>query len=157
MPLSRLKGSLADRRTKGFSMMEAVMVLLVVGVVVASLTPALSRQLTHSRINRAASVCAADFYLAQSLAARNRQPVRVLFDSTAKTATLKLPNDSTLLVRYYGKSGAFKLPSFYASPTVVQVLPSGMTNAAITVNLTDGTFLRQVRMSQAGQIRVLRS
>jgi type II secretory pathway pseudopilin PulG len=138
-------------------MMEAVMVLLVVGVVVASLTPALARQLTHSRINRAASVCAADFYLAQSLAARNRQPVRVLFDSTAKTATLKLPNDSTLLVRYYGIQSAFKLPSFYASPTVVQVLPSGMTNAAITVNLTDGTFLRQVRMSQAGQIRVLRS
>jgi type II secretory pathway pseudopilin PulG len=137
--------------------MEAVMVLLIMGVVVASLTPALSRQLTHSRINRAASVCAADFYMAQAFAARNRKPVRVVFDSTAKTATLKLPNDSTLLVRYYGLTSPFKLPSFSASPTVVQVLPSGMANASITVNLTDGTFLRQVRMSKAGQIRVLRS
>jgi len=133
------------------------MVLLIVVVIVAWLTPAVSRQLTHSRINRAASVCAADFYMAQSLAARNRQPVRVVFDSTAKTATLKLPNDSTLLVRYYGSQGEFKLPSFSASPGVVQVLPNGMANTTITVNLTDGTFLRQVRMSQAGQIRVLRS
>ena len=133
------------------------MVLIVVGVVLASLTPALSRQLTHSRINRAASVCVADFYMAQAFAARNRQPVRVVFDSTAKTATLKLPNDSTLLVRYYGSQSAFKLPTMSASPTVVQVLPSGLANTAITVRMTDGTFLRQVRMSRAGQIRVLRS
>jgi hypothetical protein len=133
------------------------MVLLIVVVVVGSLTPAVSKQLTHSRINRAASVCAADFYMAQALAARNRMPVRVVFDSTAKTATLKLPNDSTLVVRQYGLSSSFKLPSFSASPTVVQVLPSGMSNTTITVNMTDkGGFVRQVRMSQAGQIRILR-
>lgn len=133
------------------------MVLLIVGIMVAALTPAFSRQITHSRINRAASVCAADFYMAQAFAARNRQPVRVVFDSTAKTATLKLPNDSTLLVRNYGSQSAFNLPTMTASPTVIQVLPSGLANTTITVRMTDGTFVRQVRMSRAGQIRVLRS
>jgi prepilin-type N-terminal cleavage/methylation domain-containing protein len=157
MPSALLKGSLKGRRPRGFTIIEAVMVLIIVAVVVSWLTPSLARQLTHSRINRAASVCAADFYLAQSLAARNRQPVRVVFDSTAKTATLKLPNDSTLLVRYYGLTSGYKLPTFYASPTVIQVLPSGMANTTITVNMSDGVFLRQVRMSQAGQIRILRS
>jgi type II secretory pathway pseudopilin PulG len=133
------------------------MVLLIVVVVVASLTPAVATQITHSRINRAASVCAADFYMAQALAARNRQPVRVVFDSTAETATLELPNDSILVVRYYGLTSAYKLPGFTASPTVVQVLPSGMANTTITVSMTDRSgFLREVRMSQAGQIRILR-
>ena len=136
--------------------MEAVVVLLVVLVIVATLTPAVARQVAHSRINRAASICAADFYMAQALAARNRQPVRVVFDSSAKTASLKLPNDSLLLVRPYGTQSEFKLPSFSASPGVVQVLPSGMTNGTITVTLSDGSFKRQVRMSQAGQIRILR-
>lgn len=133
------------------------MVLLVVTVVVMSLTPAVAKQITHSRVNRAASVCAADFYLAQALAARNRAPVRVVFDSTAKMTSLKLPNDSVLSVRYYGTQGEFKLKSFSASPLVVQVLPNGMTNGTITVTLSDGSFSRWVRMSQAGQIRVLRS
>jgi len=156
MPLSRAQARSNGRR--GFTIIEAVMVMLIVVVVVASLTPAVSRQITHSRINRAASVCAADFYMAQALAARNRQPVRVVFDSTAKTATLRLPNDSILVTRYYGLNGSFKLPSFSASPSVVQVLPSGMANTTITVNMTDKAgFLRQVRMSQAGQIRILRS
>ena len=133
------------------------MVLLLVVVIVATLLPPAARQLTHSRISRAALICAADFYLAQSLAARNRQPVRVVFDSTAKTVSLKLPNDSLLLKRSYGAGSDFQLPSFSASPGTVQVLPSGMTNGTITVTLSDGTFTRKVRMSQAGQIRILPS
>jgi type II secretory pathway pseudopilin PulG len=154
MPSSRAQHRSSGR---GFTTIEAVMVMLIVVVVVASLTPAVARQITHSRINRAASVCAADFYMAQALAARNRQPVRVVFDSTAKTATLRLPNDSILVVRQYGLTSTFKLPSFSASPGVVQVLPSGMANTTITVNMTDKAgFVRQVRMSQAGQIRILR-
>jgi type II secretory pathway pseudopilin PulG len=155
MPSSRAQHR--SNGCRGFTVIEAVMVMLIVVVVVASLTPAVSRQITHSRINRAASVCAADFYMAQALAARNRMPVRVVFDSTAKTATLRLPNDSILVTRNYGLTGSFKLPSFSASPTVVQVLPSGMANTTITVNMTDNSgFVRQVRMSQAGQIRILR-
>ena len=155
MPPSR--AGIVRPRRRGFTVIEAVMVLLIVLIVVASLTPKVTTQITHSRINRAASVCAADFYMAQALAARNRMPVRVVFDSTAKTATLKLPNDSVLVTRYYGTQGEFKLPGFSASPTVVQVLPSGMANTTITVSMTDkGGFVRQVRMSQAGQIRILR-
>lgn len=150
MPLSR-------QRIPGFTTIEAVMVLLIVVVVLAVLTPAVVRQLMHSRVNRAASVCAADFYLAQSLAARNRLPVRVIFDVASKTASLRLPNDSLLLVRYYGTLGEFKLPSLGASPTTVQVLPNGMTNGTITVTLSDGVYTRSVRMSRAGQIRILRS
>ena len=154
MPLTRPKAPSQCPRRHGFTTIEAVMVLLIVVVVVMSLMPAVATQITHSRINRAASVVAADFYSAQSLAGRNRAPVRVIFDPTAKTASLRLPNDSLLLRRYYGSEGEFKLPSFSASPAQVQVLPSGMTNTSITVSLSDGTFTRQVRMSRAGQIRV---
>lgn len=133
------------------------MVLVIVLTVLGSLAPTVRRQLVHARINRAAGVVAADFYLAQSLAAKARAPVKVVFDATARTAFIQLRNDSVLQRRYYGTESEFKLSSFSASPTQVQVLPNGMTNGTVTVTLTDGEYTRQVRMSRAGQIRVLRS
>lgn len=133
------------------------MVLLIVAVVVGSLTPSVLRILTRARINRAAGVVAADFYLAQSLAARTRTPMTVFFSSSNKTGIIRLASSSTTVyqTRYYGSEGEFKLPTFSASPASVNVLPSGMTSASITVSLSDGTFTRQVRMSRAGQIRIL--
>lgn len=133
------------------------MVLVIVLTVLGSLAPVARRQINHARINRASGVVAADFYLAQSLAAKARSPVKVVFDATAKTAFIQLPNDSVLQRRYYGPESEFKLVSLSASPSQVLVLPNGMTNGSVTVTLTDGEYTRQVRMSRAGQIRVLRS
>ena len=56
----------------GFTIYEAMMVLLIVGIVVGALTPSVRRQLTRARINRAANVMAADLMLAQSIAGRQR-------------------------------------------------------------------------------------
>jgi type II secretory pathway pseudopilin PulG len=141
----------------GFSIIEAVMVLLIVVVVVASLTPGVMRTLTRARINRASGAVAADLFLAQSLAARQRAPVRVVVSSTAKTLTLRSRGDTVLQQRFYGSESEFKLPQFSASPDSVQVLPNGMTNTTLTITLSDGTFIRRVKISRAGQIRVLRN
>jgi type II secretory pathway pseudopilin PulG len=60
----------------GFSIIEAVMVLLIVATILAALTPGVIRTLSHARVNRAATVVAAQFYVAQSLAGRQRKPGR---------------------------------------------------------------------------------
>ena len=141
----------------GFSIIEAVMVLLVVLVVVGTLTPRLASILSHSRINRAAGIVASDFYLAQSLASRAREPVKITVSSAAKTVRLSLySNDSTLVTRYYGTEGEWKVGSLSASPATTLVLPSGMTSASITVSLTYEDYTRQVKLSRAGQIRIIR-
>lgn len=141
----------------GFSIIEAVMVLLIVVVVVGTLTPSVQRQLTRSRINRAARVAAADFYLAQALSNRERQPVTVRFDPVAKTAVIRVSSPDTVLSRrFYGSEGEFKLQEVSAVPASVVVLPNGMASSTITVSLGDGTYTRRVRMSRAGQILVLR-
>jgi len=141
----------------GFSIIEAVMVLLVVLVVVGTLTPRLASILSHSRINRAAGLVASDFYLAQSLASRARQPVKVTVSSAAKTIRLSLySNDDSLALRYYGTEGEWKVGSLSATPTQILVMPSGMTSASITVNLTYEDYTRQVKLSRAGQVRIIR-
>lgn len=140
----------------GFTIYEAMMVLLVVAIVVGVLTPSVRRQLTRARINRAANVMAADLFLAQSLAGRQRVPVTVTYDVTAKTATIVDSRSAgpTFITRRYGPDSDFKLQSIAATPTAIVVLPNGMASAALTVTLSDGTYQRRIRMTRAGLIRV---
>lgn len=144
-------------RPAGFTIFEAVMVLLIVLTVVAALTPGVSRSLSHARVNRAANVVAAQFYLAQSMAGRQHQPVTLIVDPDSKTITIQdAVTDSTLLVRRFGSDSEFNLLSLSASPATIYMLPTGMASASITVTVGDPSYQQQVWMSRAGQIRILR-
>ena len=131
------------------------MVLIIVATVVGALTPSVMRQITHARINRAANVVAGDFYLAQSLAVRQHSPVIVTFDSTLKTTTIALPSGTALFTRHFDLDSEFKLTAYSASPASVTLLPSGMSNASVTVTIGGSDFNKRVRMTRAGQIRII--
>jgi type II secretory pathway pseudopilin PulG len=157
MPRRHREDRCAQTRSAGFTIFEAVMVLLVVLVVVAALTPGVSRALNHARVNRAANVVAAQFYLAQSMAGRQHQPVTVLVSPGAKTITISDAVTATvLLTRGFGKDSGFNLLALSATPASVYILPSGMASASVTVTVGDPTYQQQVWMSRAGQIRILR-
>lgn len=140
----------------GFTIYEAMMVLLIVAIVMGTLTPSVRRQLTRARINRAANVMAADLFLAQSISGRQRVPVTVTYDVSAKTATIADSRSSgpTFITRRYGPESDFKLQSISATPTAILVLPNGMASTNLTVTLSDGSYQRQIRMTRAGLIRV---
>jgi type II secretory pathway pseudopilin PulG len=134
-----------------------MMVLLIVLVVVAALTPGVTRSVNHARVNRAANVVAAQFYLAQSMAGRQHRPVTMLVSPGAKTITISdAGTNATLLVRRFGADSEFNLLSLSASPATVYVLPTGMASASVTVTVGDPSYQQQVWMSRAGQIRILR-
>jgi len=157
MPRPHLEDRCAKSRPAGFTIFEAVMVLLIVLTVIAALTPGVTRSIAHARVNRAANVVAAQLYLAQSLAGRQHSPVTMLVSPGAKTITIEdAVTDSTLLVRRFGSDSEFNLLSLSASPATIYVLPTGMSNASITVTVGDPSYQQQVWMSRAGQIRILR-
>lgn len=131
------------------------MVVLIVAVVVGALTPSVVRQISHARVNRAASIVAADFMQAQSLAGRQRQPIRIVFDATNLTMELTQQGGSTLTVRRFGPSSEFKLTTLSATVSPVLVLPSGMASSVVTVTVGASGYNRQIRMSRAGQVRIL--
>jgi type II secretory pathway pseudopilin PulG len=141
----------------GFSIIEAVMVLLIVATILAALTPGVIRTLSHARVNRAANVVAAQFYVAQSLAGRQRKPVKLTVSPGAKTITITDAVSATrLAIRYFGSDSDFKLPSLTATPANVYILPNGMANTSVIVDVGDASYKQQVRMTRAGQIRILR-
>jgi type II secretory pathway pseudopilin PulG len=142
--------------TSGFTIIEAVIVLLIVATVLGALTPSVRRSLSRARANRAANVVAADFYLAQSLAARQFQPVVVTFDSDSMLTTItNAATGATLYTRRFGTESEFKLSSFSASVASVLVLPNGMANTGVTVTLSAAGYTKQITMTRAGQVRIV--
>jgi hypothetical protein len=108
-------------------------------------------------VNRAANVVAAQFYLAQSMAGRQRRPVNMLVSPGAKTITISDAVSATvLLTRAFGKDSEFNLLALSATPATVYILPSGMANASVTVTVGAPSYQQQVLMTRAGQIRILR-
>jgi type II secretory pathway pseudopilin PulG len=142
-------------RPRGFTLVEAVMVLLIILTVIGALTPSVIRQITHARVNRAARVIAADFSLAQSTASRSRKPVLLTVDSTARTLTVSdAPTATQLFIRRLGIDSDFKLLRLVATPATVLVFPSGMGSASVVVQVGDASYMQVVNVSRAGQIRV---
>ena len=145
-----------DATTAGFTIFEAVMVILIILVIVASLIPRVSATLAHSKVNRAAYVIAADFLLAQTLAARQHTPVIVAVNPTALTFTISQPAPATTVLRtdYFDKTSEFQLSALSASPTSAQVMPNGTATATIVVTVGGSDWYHLVRMTLAGQVRI---
>ena len=141
-------------RRAGFTVMEAVMVLLIVMTIIGALTPSVIRQITHARVNRAATVVAADFYLAQTTAARMRKPVTVVVDTAERKYTFFDPSSTQLLQRRFALQSEFKVGGMTATPLTFIVFPSGMFNTAVTIQVGDATYRRSITASRAGQVRL---
>jgi type II secretory pathway pseudopilin PulG len=142
----------------GFTIFEAVLVIIIIFVVVASLIPKVGQTLGHARVNRSANVIAAEFLLSQSLAARQHAPVILAVDASTLTLTISQPPPSNTVLRTYvfDINSDFKLGALSATPTSVQIMPNGTANTTMLVTVGGSDYYHQVRITQAGQIRITR-
>ncbi|HVM42419.1 MAG TPA: type II secretion system protein [Gemmatimonadales bacterium] len=140
----------------GFTIFEAVLVILIIFVVVATLIPKVGQTLGHARVNRSANVVAAEFLLAQSLAARQHAPVILAVNSATLTVTISQPPPSNTVLRSYvfDITSDFKLGALSANPSSVQVMPNGTANASMLITVGGSDYYHLVRLTQAGQVRI---
>jgi len=152
------ESSCADARMAGFTIFEAILVVLIIFVVVASLIPKVGQTLGHARVNRAANVVAAQFLLSQSLAARQHSPVILAVNASTLSLTIsQRPPASTVLRSYaFDISSDFKLGALQATPSSVQIMPNGTASATMLVTVGGSDYSHQVRITQAGQVRITR-
>lgn len=134
------------------------MVVLIIFVVAATLIPKFGQTLGHARVNRAANVVASDFFLAQSLAARQHSPVIVAINSSTLALTISQPPPANTLLRtfYFDANSDFRLTALSANPTSIQVMPNGTANASMVVTIGGTDYYHQVRMTLAGQVRIIK-
>jgi hypothetical protein len=121
-------------------------------IVVMSMAPALK----HGKVNNAANVVASDLQYAQGLAVKYRRPIAVVIQTVTMQYVIKdRDNPTVYLTRSLGADSEFSLDAFSASPSSVEVYPNGVARATTTLTLGLDGYERQVRLTRAGQIRIL--
>lgn len=141
----------------GFSMVELVLVVVIVGIMATFAGPSISRIVRHNRTNRAATVITADLQNAFAVAARQRQPVRIVADASTKSYefTDRATGEVLRIRSFYGDTSEYRLSTLIFTPATVDVFPSGVSSSPLVVDLANGDYARQITASTAGFIRMV--
>ncbi|MFL5489697.1 MAG: Tfp pilus assembly protein FimT/FimU, partial [Gemmatimonadaceae bacterium] len=95
----------------GFTIIELIVVVGIIGVLATIVGPATSRIVRHQRVNRASMVIAADLQNAFAVAARQRQPVRIQADAATRSYQfIDRKTGAVLRIRtFYGDTSEYRL------------------------------------------------
>ncbi|HEX3533088.1 MAG TPA: GspH/FimT family pseudopilin [Gemmatimonadaceae bacterium] len=142
----------------GFSIIELLVIVTILGIMATVAGPAMSRIVRHQRVNRATTLVAADLQNAFATAARQRQPVRIQADNAGRSYIFVDRNSGvTLRMRsFYGDTTEYKLTTLTFTPATIDVFPDGISSARLTVDLANGDYSKQITASTAGFVRVAR-
>ncbi|HEX9579539.1 MAG TPA: GspH/FimT family protein [Gemmatimonadales bacterium] len=142
---------------RGYTIIELLIVIVIFGVLLGVAYNRLGPALEHARVGRAATVLATDLQYAQMLAVRQRGPVALIVNESLKGYIIR-ERDTALVhrQRLLGDGSEYLLDEFTASAPFVELFPNGVASATTTFTLGLAGFQRQVRVTRAGQVRVIR-
>ena len=142
----------------GFSIIEVIAVVAILGIMASVAGPAMSRIVRHNRVNRATMVITSDLQNAFAVAARQREPVRIQADaSTRSYQFVDRKTGAVLRIRtFYGDTSEYRLNTLVFNPATVDVFPNGVSSAALTIDLANGDYSKQIKASTAGFVRISR-
>jgi type II secretory pathway pseudopilin PulG len=135
-----------------FTLIEAIIVIVVTGLILGAALPGFSRTLRVGRVNRAAQVISADLDRAFATAARQRKPVRLTWVNASMQYTLADRASGTVLfTRGIGTTNSsFDVLQVTFSVSPLDIFPTGFASSALTVALTEQDYTRHVTMTRAG-------
>jgi type II secretory pathway pseudopilin PulG len=139
----------------GLTAIELALTLAVVGLLTAMSMPRVSRTLQHMRVNRATATVAADLEQAFSTSARMRKPLRVTFNTAARSYTLADRTGGTVRLTRSLTAPDYQLQSLAATTSPLDVFPSGVATATDTVTIGSGGYTRRIVVTSAGLVRIL--
>jgi Tfp pilus assembly protein FimT len=142
-------------------MVELALTLCVIGIMTAMMIPKFGRIMQATRVRRQTAIVAADLEQSFTLAARYRKPMRLscaacpAADGTYRYQVADLNGGTVRLTRTLNADQDFArntTVTFSASP--VDIYPSGVSTAALTVTIAAGISTRTVTLSTGGLVRI---
>lgn len=144
------------RARRGFSLPEMLIVVVILGIVAAFATPAISNTIRHQRVNKAAAIVAADLQNVFAMAGRQRAPVHLTSDASGLTYTFAdRKTGAVFQTRSLGPTSEYGLGTLVFNPQTVDMFPNGISSAPLTVTVGTGDYSRTVTASTAGFVRVV--
>lgn len=140
----------------GFSILEMLVVLIIIGVLVTIAVPKMERIVRHERVNRAAQVVVQDLQNGFALAGRQRAPVRLTFTtSSQKYVFSDRLTGIAIFTRLLSTGADFSLTSMTIDNNPIDILPNGIGTTAFRVTITNGDYSRAITASSAGFVRLV--
>jgi prepilin-type N-terminal cleavage/methylation domain-containing protein len=150
------------RARPGFSLMEMLIVVILVGIIMSVAGLRVSGMMTQQRVIRAAGTIQTQMETAFAMAGRNREPMKIVFATSASAITIKTTNRTgtttfgtpTDLKRLGLSNG-----NVTASASEVTVFPNGFASDTLSIQVlvvrNGVTYKRRVRMSRAGLVKII--
>jgi type II secretory pathway pseudopilin PulG len=141
----------------GFSLIELLTVFIIAGILGMMSIGRISSMISQSKVTRASQAVTNDLQSAFAIAARNRQPVRIVWD--ASRMSFSITNRAQTMTYRKVTLGAFSGYNFTASnvtmyPTVpVEVYPNGLATDSIAFSITFNGYRKRIGMTRAGLVR----
>src|SRR4051812_44708450 len=152
---SFLFGAVMTRRRTGFSLLELLIVLMIVGVVTGLSGGRVHAIIVQQRVSRAATSLQSDLEAAFAIANRNRRPIRIAWDASKLQLQVTDRAGTTFYRRTpLGKDYGFSSSNVSFSRSPVEIFPNGLANDTLTVVLTAESNTRRIRMTRAGMVLI---
>jgi prepilin-type N-terminal cleavage/methylation domain-containing protein len=153
-----------SRRRSGFTFIELLTVFVVFGAVAMISVRAVGDTLRRDRVAKVSAIVGSDIEQAFAIAARLREPVRMVVDRTNKRFTIqdrKVPPATTTIykTRSFAISGEYGLDSLASNRDTVDIMPNGIAtgdlNMSMIIKTTGGAvYAKSVKVSRGGLVRV---
>jgi prepilin-type N-terminal cleavage/methylation domain-containing protein len=145
------------RARSGYTLMELVVVMMIGGIVTTMSMGKVHALLSQQRVVHAATAVQNDLEAAFQIAARNRKPVVISYDSTAQRFTIGDRTGSmyyrrtNLSAQAYG----FSRTSVGVSKTPLQVFPNGLAEDVLQVTFSSNGTTKKLYMTRTGLVKVI--
>jgi prepilin-type N-terminal cleavage/methylation domain-containing protein len=140
----------------GFSIVELLVVVTVIGIAAGFSIPKINRMQNESKVQRAVRALQQDVQQAYAIAGRNRSPVRLTWHSASMQ--LQLTNiGGTAVYRRTGLgqgSYGFSSSEVAVVPNSLVIFPTGLAGDSLVITITRNSYSKRVRVSKSGMVRL---
>ena len=144
------------RARSGFSLIEMMVVFVIAGVLIGLSAGRISAYVTQQRVVMAAAAMQNDLQQAFAIAGRNRQPIRIVLDTTQMTLSIT-DRSGAMVFRHvtFGKQYTLNSSNVSYYPAApYEIYPNGLASDTMSITLSAKGYARNIKVSRAGMVQV---